>query len=448
MEDTNPSAQARPHRRVLVLSHNAFSDTHNNGKTLASFFAGWPRDKLAQMYLKASPAPSYAVCGRFYRVTDYAALRALLRGGKAEGAAFAGAPGEDRETPEPAHGAEDSPGLSGLFARRLPLLEWGRDLLWRNNRWQSPALLAWLDDFAPEAVFFQGSNYPFAYDIALWVCARYGARLLLQLTDDYTYVPHPLLPLSWHNHFRYMGRLREAMATAKAVYAIGPAMREEYAGRFGREDIAVAANCVEVSPCTSQEAYCGGCPEKPLRLVYAGSVHTGRWRVLRRLGACLRALRDEGLYAVLEVYTPASLSPRLTRALTLEPTLAWRGSLTPAELRSALARANALVMVEAFSRSARRVTRLSLSTKIPEYMAAGRCMLAVGPAEASSIRYVREQGAGVVIDDTRREAMLRSLRALFDAETRADLVRKALRVAQENHGREALQADLYRRIQA
>jgi len=29
--------------RVLVISHNAFSLTSNNGKTFSSIFAGWPK---------------------------------------------------------------------------------------------------------------------------------------------------------------------------------------------------------------------------------------------------------------------------------------------------------------------------------------------------------------------------------------------------------------------
>ena len=67
-----------PHKRVLLFSHNALSDTKNNGKTLSAIFSGWPREALAQLYL-AHEAPSYAVCGNFFRVTDGAALRGFLR---------------------------------------------------------------------------------------------------------------------------------------------------------------------------------------------------------------------------------------------------------------------------------------------------------------------------------------------------------------------------------
>ena len=432
------------HKRVLIVSHNALSRTANNGKTLTALFADWPRDKLAQFYLMHE-MPDVSICGRFFRITDEEMLRACLTRAPAQGSAL--------DAPQDAGEAERAPQGTGMgrrlyrlvqiaLAHHLPLFEWARDRVWRPRLYRSPALCAWLDDFAPEVVFFQGSNYPFAYGLVDWVCRRYGARLLLQLTDDYTYVPYKLLPMAWVNHARYMRGFTAALGRAEAVYAISPAMQAEYARRFGCANIQVAANCVPVRDATPEQP-----PAAPLRLLYAGSVHTGRWRSLRRLGEQLAALRAQGLEACLEVYTPGAISPRQRRALTLAPCLRYGGSLTPEALQQAMAQAHVLVMVEAFSRAARWVTRLSLSTKIPEYMAAGRCVLAFGPPDVSSIRYIQDRDAGVVVTDRRPEAMRAALRKLFDAEERARTVARASRVARENHRQELVRDALYAQIQ-
>jgi len=430
------------HRRVLILSHNALSDTQNNGKTLTSFFAAWPREKLAQLYLSID-RPSFTICDRFFQCTDMRMLRSLLTGGPAGGVV----PGPEQAREETsAQGGRFAkriwPALQWALGRRCPLPEYGRDLLWRSGRWRSPALLEWLDGFAPEAVFFQGSNYPFAYDIALWICARYGIKLLIQLTDDYTYVPHPLLPMAWVFHFRYLKRFKAGLARAQAVYAISPAMRDEYARRFGCDYIRVAANCVALSPVTPEPQN----ESAPLRLIYAGSTHTGRWRVLREIGRCLAVLRGQGLYAALEIYTPRPLPPRLRGKLTIERALSVKGSLTPGQLAQTMREANALVMVESFARQARKVTRLSLSTKIPEYMAAGRCILAVGPGDVSSMAYLRAHGAAIVADQPGRAALLDALRGLFDPACRAACAQNGLRVAQAAHQKSALQGMIYQEV--
>ncbi len=440
--------QADRRRRVLVFSHNAFSDTRNNGKTLSSIFSGWPREALAQLYLTVEE-PSFTVCGNFFRVTDSEVLHAFLRGGKAGGMSIAEQPdaqAQARRAPSAApSGAEGW--AQALLARHWPLPELMRDLLWRGKRYQSEALLAWLDEFSPEVVFFQGSNYPFAFDLVAWICARYGAKLVLQLTDDYTYVPHPWLPISWVNHFRYMRRFKKALAKAEAVYAIGPAMQQEYARRFGCEGISVAANCVVLPDYVAEAGGRGGVEGNPLRLLYAGSVHTGRWRMLLQLAESLNQLRAEGHYARLEVYTPSALSPELVQKLHAEPSMAYCGTLSASELKQAMTEANVLVLVEAVSRAARKVTRLSLSTKIPEYMAAGRCILAAGPQDVSSIRYIREQDAGIVVDGSDAKDMLRGLREAFDDERRFAMVQKALCVAQAHHDRDALQREVYASLQ-
>jgi len=73
------------------------------------------------------------------------------------------------------------------------------------------------------------------------------------------------------------------------------------------------------------------------------------------------------------------------------------GTAAPDEVRGIQLDANVLVHVESFDEASRLLTRLSLSTKIPQYLMAGRCVLAYGPAELASVRYVAETGAGPAV---------------------------------------------------
>jgi len=61
--------------------------------------------------------------------------------------------------------------------------------------------------------------------------------------------------------------------------------------------------------------------------------------------------------------------------------------------------ADVLVHVEAFDRASRRYTHYSISTKIPEYMAAGRPILAYGPAEAASLKYILKSQCGLAVSE-------------------------------------------------
>ena len=56
-----------------------------------------------------------------------------------------------------------------------------------------------------------------------------------------------------------------------------------------------------------------------------------------------------------------------------------------------------MVHVEAFDKKNRKITRLSLSTKISEYVASGAKVLAIGPAEVGSMRCLADRQLGLCI---------------------------------------------------
>ncbi len=66
------------HPRVLIVTVNPLSKTSNNGKTFASFFRGYPKEKLAQLFFHRE-APSSDVCERYYRIGDEQFTRYVLR---------------------------------------------------------------------------------------------------------------------------------------------------------------------------------------------------------------------------------------------------------------------------------------------------------------------------------------------------------------------------------
>ena len=55
--------------RVLLISHNAFSFSKNNGKTFNLLFKGWDPNSLAQLYF-SNELPESSTCFNYYRITD------------------------------------------------------------------------------------------------------------------------------------------------------------------------------------------------------------------------------------------------------------------------------------------------------------------------------------------------------------------------------------------
>jgi glycosyltransferase involved in cell wall biosynthesis len=93
-----------------------------------------------------------------------------------------------------------------------------------------------------------------------------------------------------------------------------------------------------------------------------------------------------------------------------------------------------LLHVEAFDDTVRAYTRLSLSTKIPQYMSSGRPILAYGPGELASCRYIADCDCGRVVGVQDPLALAKATRELAsDALVRLGLGRRGWQLACQRH---------------
>ena len=431
------------HKNLLLISHNAFSDTKSNGKILSTLFREWPSDKISQLYFW-NEFPSGSVCDRFYRLRDHDILKGNLTGTRAIGTVI------DRQAingPAPAHSDAKPAGplasaVQWAFTKKMPIAEAIRDIMWRKSKYISDDLLKWLDESRPEIVFLLGGPISFAYRISLWICGRYGAELNVLITDDVTFVRNRMSPFAWINYARHRKWFARSLEKSTATYVIVPAMKKEFEHKHKCSNVVLALNSFDLLPLDEGEDASSGV----LRLLYAGNVGLNRWQTLRKLGLCLAELEKDGYRAKLEIFSPTPISDKMKKALTVENAMSYNGSLNPEQLRDAIKRSNVLVHVESFRRKYRRITRLSLSTKIAESLIAGRCLLAIGPEDVSSMEYLKDNDAAHIINDTQRDAMKEALTPLFSAEYRRATAKRAYEVAAENHDADKMRKTVYENI--
>ena len=55
--------------RVLIVSHTVLAKNTSMGKTMDTYFSGWPRDRIAQLYIQ-SEVPTDPLCANYFRFTD------------------------------------------------------------------------------------------------------------------------------------------------------------------------------------------------------------------------------------------------------------------------------------------------------------------------------------------------------------------------------------------
>lgn len=414
--------------RVLVISHRAFNDKGASGNSLASYFKHWDPDTLAELYFYAELpcGPMSGKCRRYYQITDFDALRSALGrpacGRTLDGADLAAAVEENDSGPSRLQQ------LVYEFGRKKhPSVMLLRDAIWRAAHWRIPAFDRWVDEFRPQLVFLVGGDYRFAYDIARHVAGRCDIPLVVFMGDDWYGVSRfSLSPLYWLHRALLRRTMRRVVGSAARLFTACDQMSEEYQRIFGVEATTLPTACGPIAP----EPALGA--SAPTELSYIGKVSLGRWTTLRRIGEALGRINASQQRARLRIYSTERLNSRMVKRLTIPDAMEFMRGLSAVEVSRVIENSGILVHVESMDKVNRKLTRLSLSTKIPEYLASGRCIFAAGPAEVGSIRYIRDHEAGMVVTDM--EALRENLETLISSpELRRRYALSGLRLAHQRH---------------
>lgn len=405
-------------RRLLIISNNVLSYTNNNGKTLLSFVDGATELDVYQLYLS----------GELPRVQDYHYFQIsdkdIIKGYFKE--VFRGKEIE----PEIAETRTDDFSLRRKFGKNSFTL-FLRDAIW-HNRWNSVQLEAWLDRIKPDAVLFVMGDSLFPYSICEYVYKKYAPRLLTFFTDDY------ILPRTKESFLHRQRRVaikkkaQDIISKAAVFYTISEPMRRDYRKIFGK-DSRVIMNMTDdiLVPLCKKE-------EKEIILTYAGSLYYKRDSVLEQLAHAVNNYNQrKGVKpAKLKIYSNEDPSEEQLKRICVEGACEYGGSLNKEQLIKRLNSSDILVFVESFDEAEKEKTRLSLSTKVPEYLSIGKPVLAIGPNDIGSMEYLQD-AAACVNDLTALQEILDKV--LLDKDYAETIGNEARKKFITNHNKEKLQ---------
>jgi len=416
-----------PH--ILVVSHNPFSDTQNNGKTLTSLLGDWPKDKIAQVYFSNLP-PDMTVCQKFFRILDADIFKSIFQRRPLRTGSVIGDVEYEESSPDIKEGKGSlKKMLLGIFRKRRPIAITMRNAVWSVGKWKTEGFLQWLDDFQPDIIFFQSSHCTFPYKMVDFIQKRYNIPIIMQTTDDYLSSKFSLDPFFWCNLISLRKWYAKFARNSRLVLTIGDQMAAEYAAQFGG-NYYTAMNSVPVPEVFTT-------PHRnadELHLVYTGNLHSGRFQTLRLLAQKLWSMGDIFQKAHISIYSLMSPTPKELESISSMDNISYKSALKdPEAVRQVQRNADILIHVESFKPKDKYITRLSVSTKIPEYMASGTCILAVGPADVASIAYIAEYEAGFIINDFDTSDFNDTIQRIWRGEQREKCIGNAYHLVKAKH---------------
>ncbi len=415
--------------RVLVISNTPWRSDNSFGNTYNAFFGGMDCE-IANVYCRSGLPDSSAPIERAYRITERSLLANLRDSSNPSGELIL-----ERSAAAPT----ESVAFNAARKRRWQILFWARDLLWRLGRWESTKLEAFVDDFAPDILFLPVYYSNYICDLDLWAIEHCRVPVFSNISDDiYSLRRAEVSPLFWVDRFMKRAKIRRVVESCEALYVCSDVQKRDYQECFG---ISIKVLRKGFAFSDAPELNLDG-PNRPLRLLYTGNAGVGRWKSLLDIAEAVSRInaREEGRL-LFDIYTPTPLPKRVLGRFGRCLGTTLHGPVPYCEVERLQEGADVLVHVESFKRAGRLTVRQSLSTKIPDYLRRGGCILAYGPAEVASISYLAQSNAAVVV--TTRDELGRGIEDILDdPDLVTSLRRRAYAFARENHDINRIQAML------
>lgn len=245
--------------------------------------------------------------------------------------------------------------------------------------------LAKIKDFSPDVI------YTLATDINV-------LRNSIALSDlfDIPIVVHNMDDL-YHTKFngssfvqkyarnKYQSLYKEVYKRSRKSLAIGPKMAKEYRGLFGLP-FDWAMNCTK----NTQDS----CDPEENLLIFSGGLHGGRISTLLNLAKAL-----EGTSIKFEIYTDDRNFVSYQSDFSCFKNTAFMRYVPKSQMFDNLSRAKILIHVESFEQKYMDYFRLSMSTKIPEYLSVKRPILCIGPKDIATVEFIDSQKVGIAVSD-------------------------------------------------
>jgi glycosyltransferase involved in cell wall biosynthesis len=188
------------------------------------------------------------------------------------------------------------------------------------------------------------------------------------------------------------------------------------------------------------EKYSNG---KNVSINYFGSLHTNRWKMIIKLAEIINDLNFD--FVTLNVYSESVKDPDILNKFKLHG-VNYMGSVYGDKLRSTICDSDILLHVENDDEYSKTLTKLSISTKIPEYLISGRPILAFGPQDIASMRFLEENNLAVVYySSDNNNTKLKKL--IEDSDFRKVLAKNAYDYAVKNFDNKKITSTFYSQIE-
>ncbi len=386
--------------RVLVTSVPSWS-SKSGSDTLSSLFQKYLPEKVAALYIRADKSDSPSA-SRYFHILEGQVIKSIFNNKITTGEEFLP---QEVNVYKSNKAENEEKHRYGFFKKH----RWGafiliRELLWKLGKWNSPELNKFLDDVNPEVLVCPIESYIHFNSINEYIVKKYNPRVIGFLWDDnFTYKQNKNL---WHIIHRFFVRrsVHRMVENCNVVFALSAKMKQEADREFG-------IDCqLLTKPIFKAGDYLPYVPQNPIRILYTGKLIIGRDETIALVVEAIKKINAITPKVILDIYTDTELSSKMRQRIEVEDCCVLHDAVPQSTVFELQKHADVLLFAESLS-GKNLTARLSFSTKLTDYFAAGKCVWGVGHKDLGPISYLQSEDAGLI--STNKEQILYALKGII-----------------------------------
>ena len=383
---------------------------------------GYDSKNVANIYIR-DEIPDSSVCSRYFNISENKIIKSVFKRKTKTGKEVF--PTSESSTPDADLLAHNERYAKMGKKRRYSMLL-ARELIWKAGKWKTKELNEFLDSFKPDIILHSMDGYIHLNRVIEYAIKRTGAKAVGYIWDDnFTYKQSKRIGYKVYRFFQRRS-LKKLANKTQEFFAISPMTKAEADGYFG-------INCTLLTkPINSTPTVNYGKIGEQIKILYTGNLYIGRNETLLKVVNAAKRL-PKGRFFI-DVYTNSKLEQEFMEKIDPE-ICCIHPPIPQKEVLEKQRQADILLFLEDIDGPHSKAARLSFSTKITDYLSAGKCILAVGNTETAPMKYFTDNDAALVAGI--EEEIYAALLKLSEApELIVGYAENAARAGIKNHNKE------------
>lgn len=361
------------YNRVLIINSQSMFKNNATGITLRSLWGNWPKDKILEFYsepVQNGAIYSYKLQDNFFQWIIHLVKRITKRRiGNFEGKV------QRYESGSKVSGiSKNLKLLLNCFHLRVTRTDWIR-----------------IRKFNPEIVYTLGGSVNIL-SLTNKIARKLNIPVAVHYMDNWpNKIQSADTGIEKIYHKILIRNLNKNLKRSEICFAVSPYMSESYEKAFHVRHVSLM-NCVDVKA-LSEADLSGSANRDIINIVYAGGLHLNRWKKLKVFA---EFMLKEDFNTKLMMYI-SDHEKNLYEDEFPKDNCCFMKRISHDRISDLYKNADVLIHVEADDDENIRFIKYSISTKIPECLAAGKPFIFYGPSDIAMYKYLKENNIAYAV---------------------------------------------------